>query len=157
CSAGLFFDDGVTTGAFFAPPANPDLCLGTAGGSGAIPQPNNLLQNPFGPGATVARNLSAGADFALDDELSAGSTNVEMPTIPDASMRPHDGEAVLTPFTVIALPRYVDPIAEALALNDPRSEPQVGNAPIVPSTASGSPVTFQYAPLGSSAFVTLGN
>ena len=125
CSAGLFFNDD-----------GPDLC----GTTGAIGTPNNL----------------AGSNPVMeDDDTSLGSTNVLMPTIPQGSQAPQQGDSIMTPYNVVALPRYTDPLAIVAAEN--AVPPQVGPAPIVPSVPSADPVTFSYAPIGSSTFTPLGN
>jgi hypothetical protein len=126
CSAGLFFND-----------TGPDLC----GATGAIPSPNNLA--------------FAGNPYSEQDETSNGSTNVLIPSIPGASFAPHGGDSIMTPYSVVAFPRYTDPLAQEAADNQVR--PSVGATPVVPSTGSVDPVTFSFAPVGTTTFTSLGN
>jgi hypothetical protein len=103
----------------------------------------------------VPNNLAGNNPFSLGDDTSLGSTNVLLPTIPRGSQAPQQGDSIMTPYSVIALPRYVDPLAQVAAANTPPV--QVGQQPVVPSLASADAVTFSYAPVGSTTFTSLGN
>jgi hypothetical protein len=126
CSAGLFFND-----------SGPDLC----GATGVIGSPNNLA--------------FAGSPYSEQDDTSNGSTNVLIPAIPFASFAPHHGDSIMTPYTVVAFPRYTDPLTAAAA--DNQVPPSVGQTPVVPSVGSVDPVTFSFAPIGTTTFTSLGN
>jgi hypothetical protein len=122
-----------TAGVYFfsnGGPSSPDLCT-----------PSALFPAPHSTG-----------DFGQLNEGGFGNTQVDLPFITQASL---GGGSVYSPFIVTAFPRYVDHLVQVAA--DNTRTPSVGQAPVVPSSASGLPVVFSYAPLGSSSFTPLGN
>jgi hypothetical protein len=83
----------------------------------------------------------------LDD--TGGTTTVDYPDIPVSV--PRYGELVHTPATALVILRYEDQIANALSDD---SAPSLGQSMVAPTIPSAIPVTFSYAPLGTSAFTT---
>jgi len=126
-----------------------DLCSS----AGAIPSPNHLDGEDLSLYDTYSDPI--GQTLGQFDDTSSGETQVNMPEIPYDLYAPEYGEGVHTPFFVYALSRYDDPTAIAGAVNS--YTPTIGEQPVLPSTASSSPVVFQYAQLGSPTFTTLGN
>jgi hypothetical protein len=117
-----------------------DLC----GSNGQIPQPNHLLN-----GFSVFGESSIGQE----DDFSGGSTIVKLPEV--TFNTPFGGESVKTPYQTLAIVHYVDPLVQVNNGNARGVNPFP--TPPVPSIASPDPVSFSFAPLGSTAFTILGN
>jgi hypothetical protein len=132
CVAGVFFNVGRS-----------DLCV-----DGTIPATSDAVFSNTSLGSVNA----VGRVIGQLDDTSAGSTEVDMPSV--AYQTPLSQEGIRTPFAAFALARYNEPAAIVAADN---ARAGIGQDPRVTSTASVAPVQLSFAPFGSSAFVSIGN
>jgi len=115
--------------------------------AGSIPSPNGLNSN-----LSLFVDPPVNETLGQLDDTSNGYTQIDMPRV--SFQTPSDSpQAIQTPFNVIAFAAYDDPAALAARFDTVLPSP----TPVFPSTPSALPVLFQYAPLGSSNFTTLGN
>jgi hypothetical protein len=145
CTAGLFFTDHLQSA---SAGNSADVC----GPGAAIPPVNQLAELGTSLGDGGVQPLVTDTLIGERDDTSAGSTQVDMPQVVFST--PSHGEAIHTPFKVLAIAEYNDPGA-MVTQADTAAGPYP--APILTGTISSAPVTFAYAPVPGTAFTPLGN
>lgn len=140
CTAGQFFNSNLYS------LREADLCSS----GGQVPSPNNF---PYASLSLYWDADAIGDTLGMLDDTSAGQTELDMPSLTENTI--DGGDSIHTPFQVAALVHYNDPGSVAAVLD--QAQPQRGEVPPPASNVSADPVTFSYAPLGSSTFATLGN